>query len=66
MHQLNLISLKKGMKYTNNFRYVEMITEVLKKNLTFIIDPQYNDYCMRVKLIECVPVHPHSIYICTV
>ncbi|CAK70952.1 unnamed protein product (macronuclear) [Paramecium tetraurelia] len=47
-------------------RYVEMITEALKKNLTFIIDPQYNDCCMRVKLIECVPVHQHSIYVCTV
>ncbi|CAD8212275.1 unnamed protein product [Paramecium octaurelia] len=47
-------------------RYVEMITEVLKKNLTFIIDPQYNGCCMRVRLVECVPVHEHSIYVCTV
>lgn len=33
-----------------------MITEALKNDLTFIIDPSYNDYCMRVKLIECLPV----------
>lgn len=30
-----------------------MVTEALKKDLTFIIDPSYNDYCMKVKLIEC-------------
>jgi len=43
-----------------------MVTEVLQKDLCFIIDPEYQNYCMKMKLIECVPIPEHGIYLCNV
>lgn len=43
-----------------------MINEALNKELTFLIDPEYNDFCMKVKLVECIPIHDREIYICAV
>lgn len=43
-----------------------MVTEALQKDLCFIIDPEYKNYCMRVKLMECVPIPEHGVYLCSV
>lgn len=43
-----------------------MVTEALQNDLSFIIDPEHNNYCMKVKLVECVPIPEHGIYLCNV
>ncbi|KAM3132047.1 hypothetical protein pb186bvf_015791 [Paramecium bursaria] len=47
-------------------RYVAMTTEALQKDLHFIIDPQVEGFCFKVKLLECQSYQDQQVYVCNV